>query len=513
MITKILLISFFISGLVFAALPLFAEDLPAAVIIHVDSDEVFPDFIVETDTVDPETELLPVPLAFSKLPAAFYWYGSDNVTTVEQLQYSWRLNGSAWSDWSASTEVSVSSLIETNRYIFEVRARDEAGNIDASPAFARFTADFTQPSTAITFGPVEGAVVENPITFHWVGSDNITASTDLLFSYRLDYGIWSNWSKERTVTFSAPTAGRHHFQVRACDEAGNIDASPEIRAFIPDYTAPKTLFRTAPAAYSRVTLPVTFDWLAADNLTPTLNIEYSWRLDDGEWSPWSLATTQIFKTLAIGKHTFNIRARDLAGNIENNPEVRAFEILDPTVLDTVIISAPPADKVQQFPITFAWGGSDGHSRVNQLKYCWRVSGGVWSKPAYTTQLTLTELPWDGDHTFEVRTCDADGNFDQTPAISSFSVDSTPPNCYESWIPRQVTAGQPFTTYVVGDDNRTAATELTFRWRINAGEWSVWSNIANNTLTLTAGIHTLQIQSRDLAGNVDTTPLKVMIKAQ
>ena len=289
--------------------------------------------------------------------------------------------------------------------------------------------------------------------------------------------------------------------------------TPDTRAFIPDYSEPKTVLLLAPDEDSLTTLPITMQWLATDNLTPSLNIEYSWRLDNDTWSPWSLATSQTFPTMDIGKHIFLVRARDIAGNVERNPASRSFEIQDITSLDTVITSAPPADEIQNFPITFSWSGSDGHSPVEQLLYSWRISGDAWSKPAHTTQLTLTELPWDGNHTFEVRTCAANGNYDTTPAKCKFSVDATSPNTYESWIPRQVTAGQPFTGYWIGDDNLTAATALSFRWRIDEGAWSAWSIVANSNITLAAGIHILQVQSRDTAGNIDTTPLSIKITAR
>ena len=190
--------------------------------------------VQQLDDIDdeaPDTVIINAPRAFNKMPATIRWNGSDNLTPVDELQYSWRLNGAAWSNWSNSTEIQFASLLETFPYLFEVRSRDNVGLIDESPAVASFTADFTPPSTTITLGPIDGSVAALPISYHWVGSDNITASTDLLFSYRLDFGIWSNWSTERTVTYYALTPGLHHIQVRACDTAGNIDANARYSRF------------------------------------------------------------------------------------------------------------------------------------------------------------------------------------------------------------------------------------------------------------------------------------------
>jgi signal transduction histidine kinase len=55
---------------------------------------------------------------------------------------------------------------------------------------------------------------------------NCTAPRRLLYSYRLDTGEWSPFADADAVSFSDLPAGRHYFQVRAMDRAGNIDPEP-----------------------------------------------------------------------------------------------------------------------------------------------------------------------------------------------------------------------------------------------------------------------------------------------
>ncbi len=63
--------------------------------------------------------------------------GTDNLPAPNQLSFSWRVDGGAWSPFSPGTEATLTGLTGgTHR--FEVRARDAAGNIDPTPAAENF---------------------------------------------------------------------------------------------------------------------------------------------------------------------------------------------------------------------------------------------------------------------------------------------------------------------------------------------------------------------------------------
>ncbi len=53
-----------------------------------------------------------------------------------------------------------------------------------------------------------------------------TAPGRLLYSYRLDTGEWSPFASADSASFSDLPAGKHYFQVRAMDRAGNMDPDP-----------------------------------------------------------------------------------------------------------------------------------------------------------------------------------------------------------------------------------------------------------------------------------------------
>jgi hypothetical protein len=59
--------------------------------------------------------------------------GSDNLPPPNSLTYSWRLDGGAWSPYTAATQAALPPLA-AGSHRFEVRARDSAGNVDPTPA-------------------------------------------------------------------------------------------------------------------------------------------------------------------------------------------------------------------------------------------------------------------------------------------------------------------------------------------------------------------------------------------
>jgi len=52
--------------------------------------------------------------------------------------FSYKLDDGEWSEFSIDNELSLSAVLEDDRHIFLVRAQDEAGNIDESPAKSEF---------------------------------------------------------------------------------------------------------------------------------------------------------------------------------------------------------------------------------------------------------------------------------------------------------------------------------------------------------------------------------------
>jgi signal transduction histidine kinase len=111
---------------------------------------------------------------------------------------------------------------------------DERGNIWAATtnrvSLFHPEADSDPPHTIITPMsekqrriPDDGAIV---MKFGGRDKWNVTAFQRLLYSYRLDTGEWSPFAGVESVSLSDLPAGKHYFQVRAMDRAGNIDPDP-----------------------------------------------------------------------------------------------------------------------------------------------------------------------------------------------------------------------------------------------------------------------------------------------
>ena len=94
---------------------------------------------------------------------------------------------------------------------------------------------------------------------------------------------------------------------------------------IVDNTAPDTQITTGPNGPTAGTT-VTFTYTGTDNLAAPDGLVFAWRLDGGPYTAFAPATTATLPGLAPGLHTFEVKARDRAGNEDATPASRAFTI-------------------------------------------------------------------------------------------------------------------------------------------------------------------------------------------
>jgi RHS repeat-associated protein len=156
-----------------------------------------------------------------------------------------------------------------------------------------------------------------------------------------------------TVTPAPPTAsaaataswdtttvadGSHTLGATAIDAAGN--PATATRVVLVDNTPPDTMLTSAPTG--DVAVPdLTLGFTGADNVTPVANLLFAWRLDGGAWSAFSSSTSASFTGLTEGVHTFEVKARDLAGNEDPTPASAPFTVrFGPTITSVSPISGP-----------------------------------------------------------------------------------------------------------------------------------------------------------------------------
>jgi len=109
------------------------------------------------DVTQPQTTITIAPsetISFNEV--TFEWTGSDDKTLTTNLTYSYYLEGydTDYSQFSADTTKTYTDLPD-GTYTFHVKSRDEAGNIDATPATVEFT--------IATPPPKEEPQVETPV--------------------------------------------------------------------------------------------------------------------------------------------------------------------------------------------------------------------------------------------------------------------------------------------------------------------------------------------------------------
>jgi sugar lactone lactonase YvrE len=115
--------------------------------------------VVIVDNTPPDTELTGGPAGITAEPrATFAFTGSDNLTPVAALRFAWRLDGGPWSEPAADTQVTLTDL-PAGDHVFEVVARDLAGNEDATPASRTFTVQAGGTLAITIVEPAAGATV------------------------------------------------------------------------------------------------------------------------------------------------------------------------------------------------------------------------------------------------------------------------------------------------------------------------------------------------------------------
>lgn len=94
-----------------------------------------------------------------------------------------------------------------------------------------------------------------------------------------------------------------------------------------DNTAPHTIITKAPAE-TIGSRDITFEWTGNDNITPTINLTYSYFLEgyDTGYSPFLLNTTKTYVNLPDGSYIFYVKSKDNFGNIDPYPASIRFTI-------------------------------------------------------------------------------------------------------------------------------------------------------------------------------------------
>jgi large repetitive protein len=253
----------------------------------------------QLDTRDPQTQILSA--AYDERVATFTFSSNE-----KRSRFECSLDRSAF---SVCTSPQRYERLAEGDHSFLVRARDHAGNPDATPAQRTWVADFSTPNTNIVSGPA-GEVSSSIAMFTFSSSE-----AESTFECSLDGAPFSTCSSP--ITYSGLARGFHTFDVRAEDKSGNVDETPatrtwRVRRLNPpsDTTPPNTRITSAPPTSTTIHV-ATFRFTSSE-----VGSTFQCSLDGGAWASCSSPKTY---NVALGSHTFRVRARDAAGNVDPTP--------------------------------------------------------------------------------------------------------------------------------------------------------------------------------------------------
>ena len=226
-----------------------------------------------------------------------------------------RIDGGAWFTAGCDGDYSTPVLAD-GPHTFYVRARDAAGNADASPATSSWIVDTTPPNTFIDTATPASPTNNQVRNFTYHGVDP-APGTAITLECRLDGGAWFSAGCNGTYNTGVLPEGNHTFEVRATDAAGNVDPTPASSTWMIDLTKPDISI-TTPAVRARYTL--------GQNVPPVFNCT-----DPLHGGPPAVAsgiqscTSNGIHTGHLGNFHFTVTARDHAGNQSEKTTVYAVD--------------------------------------------------------------------------------------------------------------------------------------------------------------------------------------------
>jgi hypothetical protein len=362
-----------------------------------------------------------------------------------------------------------SNALSDGAHVFEVRAKDAATNVDPTPAQRSFTVDTSGPQTTIDSGP-------SGLTNDSTPSFGFSSEQGASFQCRVDSASFAGCTSP--YTSAALSDGAHSFEVRASDGVGNVDATPASRSFTVDTTPPQTTIDSGPEGITNDSTP-TFGF------SSEAGAGFECRVDAAAFA--GCASPFTSNPLSDGAHTYQVRARDAATNVDPTPAQRSFTV-DTTPPQTTIDSGPSGTTNDPTP-SFAFSANETASfqcRVDSASFT------SCSSPYESPSLG------DGAHSFEVRSTDGAGNVDQSPAQRSFTVDTTPPQTTIDSGPEGITNDA---TPSFGSSSEAGAS---FECRVDSASFSGCTSPFTSG-QLSDGAHTFEVRAKDAAANVDPTP--------
>ncbi len=374
------------------------------------------------DTTAPNTSITSGPTGkTTSKTASFSFAASESGST-----FSCKLDAGAF---GACSSPKAYSGLAVGSHTFTVRATDAAGNTDLSAATRSWSVEATPPAVipanAVWDTPKE-VEVDVPVVLDGSAS---TGSGPITCTWSFENQDGSTVWQTRTgcvIDFTFEATGPKYVKLIVEGNNGQTDTDKQSFVVTPpenepppvDTTPPDTTISSSPPATTTST-SASFSFAASES-----GSTFSCKLDAGAFGACS--SPKAYSGLAVGSHTFTVRATDAAGNTDLSAATRSWTVeapttppVDTTPPDTTISSSPPATTTST-SASFSFAASESGSTFS----CKLDAGafGACSSPKAYSGLAV------GSHTFTVRATDAAGNTDLSAATRSWTVEAptTPP---------------------------------------------------------------------------------------
>ena len=335
------------------------------------------------DTALPQTTIDSGPPATTTSTSASFEFSASETGVT----FACSLDGAAFATCTSPSPYSGLSL---GTHEFRVQATDAAGNADPAPATYSWTieaADTSPPETTIDSGPI-GPTNDSTPTFAFSSEEGAT------FECSLDGG---DSRAARLPTRPPPSATARHLRGRGRDAAGNVDPTPASRSFTVDTALPQATIASAPSDPT-TERSATFTFDASEAVQ-----RFECSLDSGAFATCSSGVSYP-GPLALGGHTFRVRAVDLAGNVGPHA-THTWTIVAPPPSDTtppvITITGLPSP-TQDTNATFAFSANE------PATFRCRLDTATFDVCSSSTGISYSGL-LPGEHVFRVEATDGAGN--------------------------------------------------------------------------------------------------------
>jgi sugar lactone lactonase YvrE len=206
---------------------------------------------------------------------------------------------------------------------------------------------------------------------------------------------------------------------------------------------------------------------------------------------WTNCTSGVtYSALAETSHTLAVRATDALGHLGNPTSYTwAVDVTPPTASVTNAPSSPSPSTSPSF--------SFNSSEPNSTFKC-SLDGAAKSTCASPKSVTVTG----GSHTFKVWAIDAAGNESTTPAVHTWTVDTTPPTV-------TIDAAPPawsVTTDATFKFSSSTDADATFECRLDSASYAPCTS-PQSFSSLVEGSHTFYVRAIDSLGNISPDKTK------